>query len=358
MEGPTPDSLNDTSLRELVDFDETLRLGQNPPLAPPLDPELEATRRFLVRLQSIWPRTPQKRIGAYSVTRNLGQGTLGTTYLVEDPATLRAYVLKIVWPNVCDDALARAQLFQEAKTLETLRHAGIASLKEARQTGPVCCIVSDYCAGQSLAQWRRHSPQPLTWDVAVPLLIKLSDILDAAHRQGITHGNLKPSNIFLTHDEEITPSNVHQASVCIGDFALAKVVQQSKLGSRGGLPWPMPQYLAPEQLRHRRRAPSPASDLYALGVLAYELLTGRCPVKGATRDEIAAQTRDAAPPSPRQYRPELPRELEALVLQCLQKNARERPASTKHLADALRALLPIAEAQAQPAWWKQWLGWM
>ena len=81
-------------------------------------------------------------------------------------------------------------------------------------------------------------------------------------------------------------------------------------------------------------------------------------MKGTTRDEIAAQTRDASPPPPRQYRPELPRELEALVLQCLQKNARERPTSAAHLANALRALMPVAEKKTPPAWWKPWLAWM
>jgi serine/threonine-protein kinase len=120
----------------------------------------------------------------------------------------------------------------------------------------------------------------------------------------------------------------------------------------------MPQYLAPEQLSNRRRPTEAATDLYALGVLLYELMTGRTPVKGTSRDEVLRQTTDFPPPSPRQYQPEIPAELEAIVKACLAKDPRSRPASARQLAESLRALAPPMQVDAQPAWWKNWLGWM
>ncbi len=358
MTNPLDDLDNDVWVQQLVQYDESLRLGQKKEVAETAAPEVQETADFLLRLQSIWPRT-RRQIGPYTLTHSLGQGTLGTTYMVEDPATGQPYVLKVLWPNLNADAAARAQLLQESQAVDALRHADIVGLKEVREAGPVCYVVSEYCKGPSLAQWRRRTPQPLAWEVAVPTVARLADILEVVHRLGITHGNFKPSNIFLPHNEEITSRNLHQATLRIAEFALARAVLQSPLSAHGGLPWPMPHYLAPEQMRHRRRPPEPASDIYALGVLAYELLTGRCPVKGATREEIVGETRRTAPAPLRQFRPELPAALDTLVLQCLQKNPRDRPSSARDLAQALRALLPVPiEQKPAPAWWKQWLGWM
>ena len=358
MNSPINDSWNDALIEQLAQFDEALRLGRDPKQEPQLDPELEQTQHFLLRLQSLWPRAP-KKIGPYILVRSLGQGTIGPSYLVEDPRTLQALVLKILWPNLSADPQTRQQFTQNAKAVQLLQHANIAAVREVRESGALCIVVSDYCPGSSLAQWRRQKPRPLAWDVATALVVRLADILHVAHGQGISHGNLKPSNIFLAHEPEITPSNVHQAALRVADFALGKAVQQTRLPSHGGLAWPMPQYLAPEQLQHRTRPNEPASDLYALGVMWYELMTGRCPVKGTTKEEIIARTLEAMPPPPRQYRPEVPAEVETLVLRCLHKNPRERPASALLLADALRPLLAGATPMlATPPWWKQWLGWM
>jgi serine/threonine-protein kinase len=347
--------LSDSSIRALVQFDETLRAGRTPMPAGPIDPELDETRRFLVRLQSLWPRTQRQRIGNYTLTRTLGQGTLGTTYLTEASATARPFILKVLWPTISDDAPTREKLTQAAIPLMTARGAGIAAVKEVFQVGRVTCIVTEYCAGVSLAHWRLKNPQPLDGAIAVEVLAKIADILDAAHRQGLAHGNLKPTNIFLAHPSEISNDNVHRADLRIADFALANVVWQTKLAANGGLPWPMPQYLALEHLRHRYRPAAPAGDLYALGVLGYELLTGRLPIKGTTRDEVAAATRDATPPSPRVYRADLPPGLEEVIMQCLQRSARKRPPSARRLSEALRA--SVNTNAAHPAWWQRWLKW-
>jgi serine/threonine-protein kinase len=344
----------DIWVRQLVDFDENLRLGRQPAPGAEPDSRIDETCQFLLKLQAIWPRAPQK-IGGYTLTRSLGQGTLGTTHLVEDTATRQAHVLKIVWPELCADPEALAQLQVESRLLSQLRHAQIAALREIRDAGALWCIVGEYCPGPSVADWRRAHPQPLAWPIVVRIIAGLADTLDVAHRHGVTHGNLKPANLFLPDTAPLQDERIHEFVLKVGDFALGTAAQPIALRSGSGLPWPTPEYLAPEQVRRRARAVEPASDVYALGVLAYELLTGRCPVKGATRDEIIAQIRASAPPLPRQFRPDLPRDLESLVLDCLKKDPRERPASAKILADALRALAKPVEPGPQPAWWQRWL---
>ena len=264
------------------------------------------TQKFLLHLQAVWPRTPRK-IGPYTLVRSLGQGSVGPAYLIEEPATLQPLVVKVLWPDLSDDPPTRQQFVQDAKAMQQLPHAGIAAVRAVRDGGRLCCVVSEFCPGISLAQWRRKNPQPIAWEIAAGLVLQLAGILDVAHRRGISHGNLKPSNLILVSDQEITVGNLHQAPVRVLDFALAKAVQQTRLASPGSLAWPMPQYLAPEQLRFRMNPSEPASDVYALAVMWYELLTGRCPVKGATRDEVLrTHARNRRPRRPDSIAPKSP----------------------------------------------------
>ncbi|MBI3823552.1 MAG: serine/threonine protein kinase [Planctomycetes bacterium] len=355
MDTRPTDPWHDSWIEQLAEFDEALRLGRHPTDGARADPAYLQAQQFLLRLQSIWPRAP-KKIGPYTLVRSLGQGAIGPSYLVEDPQDQQPRVLKLLWPDLSTHAPTREQFLRDARTAQHLQHAGIVAVREVRDQGPLCVVVSDYCEGVSLAQWRRKKPQPIAWDIAAQLVVQLADILEVAHQHGVCHGNLKPTNIFLSGAGEITPANVHTAAARISDFALANAVQQSRVPSHGALAWPLPQFLPPELLRHPARAAEPASDLYSLGVLWYDLLTGRCPVKGATREECRASTRHAVPP-PRQYRPEVPAAVEALVLRCLKRRASERPKSAEQLAEALRALLPVAVPKETPVWWKRWLGW-
>jgi serine/threonine-protein kinase len=350
---PPDDLANDARVKQLVQFDEALRLGREPLAKGAVDPELKETQDFLRRLQATWKRTPQ-RIGPYLLIRSLGQGAFGPTYFAEDAAR-QPFVLKTLWPDLSGNESTLQRLLNEAKIVSDLRHAGIAELKTVSSPGTLFYAVWEYLPGRSLAEWRLRRPQPLAWPVAAQTVAKLADILDAAHTRGIVHGNLKPTNLFLAPGAEATPINLHEISIRIADLGLAKVILQSRVP---GLPWPMPQYLAPEQLGQRGQAAEPASDIYALGVLLYELLTGRLPIKGQTRDEMVRALRETTPPAPCQLGVDLPVDLDALAMKCLHRDPRQRPVSARQLVEALRALIPIVEETPKPAWWKQWLGWM
>ncbi len=335
------DPLDDAQVEKLVRFDEALRLGKE----PAADPEIEPTQEFLRRLQSIWKRGAQ-RIGPYVIVGNLGQGSIGPAYLVEHSKSRERFVLKTLWPDLNANLMVQKIVIMAAQ-----RNA---STKAIDTAGQVTYVVSEYNPGPSLAQWRLRNPQPLAWPVAVSTVAKLADSLEVAHGKNIVHGNFKPTNLFLPAEGNITPANLHETTIRIAEFGFATAVLRARLPAYGGLPWPMPHYLAPEQLSHRRSKTEPASDIYALGVLLYELLTGRAPVAGMTRDEVYRALRDGTPPPPSRHRADLPPELDALVLKCLDKKPAERPKSARHFAAALRVL---TQEKPRPAWWKQWFGW-
>jgi len=343
--------------QQLVDFDEALRLGRHCDSELAGDPALRDTQDFLVYLQSVWQRKT-KTIGKYTLIRNLGSGAIGPSYLVEDPQTKDKLVLRILWPDLNAQPATQKKILAEAKASQLLHQFNILNLRQARITGSVCMFVSAYNAGPSLAEWRSKHSAAIAWDAAVTVIANLADILEQAHAQGFTHGNLKPSNIFLLSDRAITPADIHQAPMCIGEFGLAKAVLQSRCRSVSGLPWPMPQYLAPEQLARGEMPADLASDLYALGVLLYELLTDRSPAVGATCEEILVQTRERLPTPPRKYRADIPEDVNDLVMKCLAKNPRQRHTSAKQFAEACRSLLPGAkEPRVAASWWKRWLPW-
>src|SRR5262245_8782673 len=137
---PAADSWDNAWIDQLAQFDEALRLGRLPAAPASSDPEIAKRQQFLMRLQSAWPRAP-KKIGPYTLVRSLGQGVLGPSYQVEDPATLTPLVLKILWPDVSADAQARSIFLQEAKALQALRNPGIAEIRDVRGGGPVCVLV-------------------------------------------------------------------------------------------------------------------------------------------------------------------------------------------------------------------------
>jgi len=355
MTAPLNEPWDDSWVEQLVQFDEALRLGHQPATDSSSARELEETEEFLRRLQSIWPRQP-KKLGPYTLVRSLGQGTIGPTYLVEDPADLRPFVLKVLWPELSDHAGLRRQLMYAAQTASLLRQADVAAIREVRQAGPLWMVVLPYCPGLSLAQWRRVHPHPLPWEAVAASIAQLAQTLDTVHRLATAHGDIKPSNLFLP-PAETPPSNLAEATLRLADFGIAGAIQNARLPSRATLAWPAPHYLAPEQLQHRTRGAEPASDLYALGVILYELLTSRSPVTGTTREELLALVRDTTPMTPRQRRADLPEALDAVVMSCLRHHPAERPASAQQLAESLRELLPEVKKES-PAWWKQWLGWM
>jgi WD40 repeat protein len=209
--------------------------------------------------------------------------------------------------------------------------------------------------GGSLAQVLSGTPQPPRQ--AAALLETLARAVQAAHDHGIVHRDLKPANILLSASRELRASvqpalarslRIHDCVPKITDFGLAKQVDGEAGPTVSGAVMGTPSYMAPEQAAGYTRETSPAADIYSLGAILYEVLTGRPPFKGASLLETLEQVRTQEPVPPHRLQPRLPRDLETICLKCLQKEPRKRYASALALAADLRRFLEGRPIQARP----------
>ena len=251
----------------------------------------------------------------------------------------------------------RRRFLREAEAASRLDHPYIVPVYEVGEEGNVLYIASAYCEGPTLAEWLRLQTSTVPVLVAARLVATLAAAVAHAHERGILHRDLKPGNILLQRLDE-SPSTNDGVSRALGflpricDFGLAKLLDQASQETCSGVPIGSASYMAPEQATGRLREHGPATDVYALGVILYELLTGRPPFRGETDLETLRLVMDQDPPQPRDLRPGLPRDLETITLKCLEKRPNGRYATASELADDLQRFLDGKPVQARPvpAW--------
>jgi tetratricopeptide (TPR) repeat protein len=226
----------------------------------------------------------------------------------------------------------------EAEAIARLRHPNIIQIYEVGETGGQSFLALEFVAGGSLAT--RLAAAPLPPREAVALTETLARAVHAAHQQGVIHRDLKPANVLLTADG--TPK--------ITDFGVAKLVGADQAGqTETGVIIGTPSYMAPEQASGKSKEVSAAVDIYALGAILYEMLTGRPPFRGATSLDTLDQVRTQEPVPPSRLQPRTPRDLETICLKCLYKDPARRYASAEALADDCAAFLQARPIQARPA---------
>jgi WD40 repeat protein len=286
---------------------------------------------------------PPPVIPGYEVLGVLGQGAMGIVYHARQLALDRPVALKMILAGEYAGAGARERFHLEAEAVARLQHPNVVQIYQTGEHAGRPYLALEFVDGGSLAQRLQHTPQPPR--AAAELLETLARAVQAAHRKGVVHRDLKPANILLTADG--TPK--------ITDFGLAKRVDADPALTGSGTVVGTPSYMAPEQAEGRG---GPAADVYALGAILYECLTGRPPFKGATALDTLEQVRRQEPVPPRRLQPEVPRDLETICLKCLEKDPRRRYADAAALADDLGAFLAGRPVRARPAGaWEHGVKW-
>jgi WD40 repeat protein len=289
------------------------------------------------------PNAP-RRLGRFEIRRGLGHGACGIVYLAYDPQLRREVALKVPRGEFLLTPELRARFVREAQAAARLDHANVVAVHEVGEVGPFCYIASAYCPGTNLADWLRARTDPVPVRLAASLCATLASAVQHAHERGVLHRDLKPANVLL---EPAVGAKEFLAKVT--DFGLAKVPgseesQQTQSGAIVGTP----RYMAPEQAEGNSQQMGAPADVYALGVILYELLTGRTPFVGDTILEVLEQVRSQEPVSPGRLRARLPRDLETICLKCLQKRPEARYASAGQLAADLQCFLDGKPIVARP----------
>lgn len=273
------------------------------------------------------------QIGRYRITDELGRGGMGVVYRATQVTLNRTVAVKMLFPHLASSGEYLERFRREAETLARLDHENIVRIFDIEEYEDTHCIIMEYVGGPSLsavlARERRLSPRRAR-DIAADVAAALC----AAHRQGIIHRDIKPDNILF--NAEGRPK--------LTDFGIARIAhaaQATRTGVMIGTPW----YMSPEQAAGR--PVTPASDLYSLGVVLFEMLAGRVPFEGSDALAIALKHLNEAPPPLRPLAPEAGAELCDLVARTLAKESTRRHPSAAELREALLATL-LASPESKP----------
>ena len=276
-------------------------------------------------------------IPGYTLVGELGRGGMGVVYKAEQTKLKRLVALKMVLGG----AVAGAQQFErfraEAEAVARLQHPNIVQIYEVGEHDGLPFFSLEYCAGGSLAQ--RLDGTPLPTREAATLVETMARAMHAAHARHIVHRDLKPANVLLSGDG--TPK--------ITDFGLAKKLDETAVLTQSGAVMGTPSYMPPEQALGKNKELGPAADIYSLGAILYELLTGRPPFKGATAMDTLLQVATNEPVPPSRLQPKLPPDIETICLKCLEKSSSRRYSSAQALAEDLHRYLAGEPILARPA---------
>lgn len=276
-----------------------------------------------------------RNIGNYKIVRVLGEGGMGTVYLAEHPMIGKRVAVKMLRPDLGADPGLVSRFFQEAKAVNEIRHPNIVDISDFGHTSDgIVYFVMELMEGKSLRD-RLSASGPMPIDQAVTTARQVIDALAAAHRVGIIHRDLKPDNIFLVTDTQV-PGGFRAK---LFDFGVAKLVgeNQAQVGHKtvDGAVVGTPFYMSPEQaLCHDVGA---AADIYAMGVVIYEMLTGQVPFRSEQLVLLLNAILKQPAPPPSRNRPEVPPWLDRVVLRCLEKDPEARPRSMEEVSALLGA---------------------
>jgi len=286
------------------------------------------------------PPQPAAALARYRRERELGRGSMGAVYLALDEQTGRQVALKLLALqrefSADDLADVRQRFMREARAAGHLQHPDILQVLDAGESGDDAWIVMEYVQGQDLSHFTRTGTLLPATEV-LGIAIRLARALDYAHRQGVVHRDIKPANVMLDRASGVLK---------VMDFGIARIADGSR--TRTGLVLGTPSFMSPEQLAGLKV--DGRSDLYSLGVLLYQLLTGHLPHQSDSMAKLMHQIANQPPPDVRHYRAGLPESLALVLALALEKRPELRYASGEQLAQDLEAVLAqgLGEAASDP----------
>jgi WD40 repeat protein/Flp pilus assembly protein TadD/tRNA A-37 threonylcarbamoyl transferase component Bud32 len=349
---------------------------KSPPPSPPAPGEL-STPDETFSLRATLPRPPEEgaksrtpiltqHISGYEILGELGRGGMGVVYKARQIKLNRLVALKMILAGANADPQQRERFRAEAEAVAQLQHPYIVQIYEISEHNDCPFFSLEFVDGGSLAEKLTGAPQPPR--LAAHLIRLLALAMHSAHQKGIIHRDLKPGNVLLAAPNELVSGadSLHaemQAAFRlygipkITDFGLAKhldVQSQTRTGAILGTP----SYMAPEQAEGRAHAIGPATDVYGLGAILYEMLTGRLPFESDSSLTTIRQLLSQDPLPPSQLHPKVPRDLETICLKCLEKEPAKRYHSAEDLAEDLRRFLSDQPIEARPTgWWGRSIKW-
>jgi serine/threonine protein kinase/formylglycine-generating enzyme required for sulfatase activity/tetratricopeptide (TPR) repeat protein len=266
-----------------------------------------------------------ERLGRYVIKRQLGKGGFGVVYLAHDPQLDRSVALKVPRRERFRTAEQVAEFIQEARTTAKLKHPLLVTIYDVQEENGLPYIVQEYIAGENLAEWSvKHQP---TFEQIVQVLLGVAEALGYAHQQRLTHCDLKLANVLM--DQQGRPH--------VADFGLA--VHESARLDRKGARFGTPPMMAPEQVRGEGHRLDGRTDIWALGVMMYQMIVSQRPFTATDQHELFNEIETLDPRPPRQIDRSVPRELERICLKCLSKRRTERYNTTDDLREDLQLWL-------------------
>jgi serine/threonine-protein kinase len=287
---------------------------------------LEQTGTVSADLSDLPPTLIGHTLGNCQVSQKLGGGGMGQVYKGYHPMLDRSVAIKVLPPSLVRSKEMRARFLQEARIAAALRHTNIVQIHDFGEDNDLLYMTMEYIDGTSLKERLaelRQAGEIMPLGEAIGITCQIADALAYAHQKGAIHRDLKPANILLTR----------QGQAILVDFGLA-VLKGGPRHTEPGKVWGSPTYIAPEQLAEPPQLDA-RSDLYSLGVMLYEMVTGRPPFQADSLMEVLWQQANVAPRPPRELSPDLPATLEAIILKALTKAPGERYQTARELIDAL-----------------------
>jgi Tol biopolymer transport system component len=303
--------------------------------------------------------TAGARLGPYEVVAPLGAGGMGEVYKARDTRLDRTVALKILAPDAAGDESFRARFEREARAISALNHPHICALHDIGAHEAVDFLVLEHLEGETLAEKIAREPRGLKLAEALRIAVAVADALDAAHRHGFVHRDLKPGNVMLTPGgPKLLDFGLAKRHRGASGAALSMLATQPDMGTAQGVIVGTLQYMAPEQIQGHDA--DVRTDIFALGALIYEMVTGHKAFEGQTQASVIAKILEVDPPALSALAPVAPLALERLVQRCLAKSPDDRWQSARDVLLELRSIQeerakPIARAASTTA--RPWLPW-